>query len=334
MEPGPTFLEDLNGETTTVELKLVNEIIECLPAGRTVFHYGKHGYAPMLLSYLIGSKTPISKLRHSVYSKLIQTPLMKQVLATSGNGVLEHAQISNAYWQNTLPFVLTLDVFHGAMQTSRPGVNLVLQLNFSSQHDRAFVNLAKPGKEPIMRSEYHPVMMPGQRELFRETLAWSRIDLDFANNEALIEEIQSDWVREAARLMRWLRHCRRCNRSLPKSFALAGALDHIEEYLDSVLAPYATIWQEAVLSAAIDFIYRELGINTIYYHSHKTGCIVKRIDYYLPPRSLYSQLPRKFCFSATSEAPAFLQANKGFRRRYKKVRYPKWYRMDIQPVLS
>lgn len=31
-----------------------------------------------------------------------------------------------------------------------------------------------------------------------ETLAWARIDLDFASNQALIEEIQSDWVKNAA----------------------------------------------------------------------------------------------------------------------------------------
>lgn len=268
---GPVFINTkLNIlETAIMELKLVNEIIACLPKGRTVFHYSKHGYALLLLSYLIGKSTRISDLKHSHYSKLLHTPLVKNVVANCGNGILEQASIDIAYWQSTLPFVLTLDMFDDCMQTSRHGVNLVLQLNFSRQHDRAFEKLAKPGEDPVMRCDYHPVMVPGNRELFRETLAWARIDLDFSRNEALVEEVQSDWIREAARVKRWITFCRKHNNALPEWFELAGALDQVEIYIDKVLAPYLIIWQEAMLSAAIDFIYRELGINTIYYHSQK-----------------------------------------------------------------
>ncbi|MEJ2395504.1 MAG: AraC family transcriptional regulator [Candidatus Thiodiazotropha sp.] len=42
------------------------------------------------------------------------------------------------------------------------------------------------------------ILQPGQRELFRETLAWSRIDLEFASDEALIKEVQGDRVRASA----------------------------------------------------------------------------------------------------------------------------------------
>ncbi len=312
-----------------MEMKLAQDIIACLPRGRSLFHYGRYGYAPLLLSHLLEGSVAISALRKRRYGKLLQTPVLKALIAQSGKSVLELGQLEVAYWCDTLPFVLTLDLFDGHMQTSRRGVNLVLQLNFSAEHDREYVRLTKPGKQPVLRSRGHPVMQPGQRELFRETLAWSRIDLDFACDEALIEEVQSDWVRAAAYVKRWIGHCRKCKAELPVWFQLGGELDGIERYLDQVLAPYLSLWQEAMLSASIDFIHRELGIGTIYYHSHETGGVVKRIDWGQAPRSLYSQLPRRFCFDRTHTAPEFLQVNKGFRKRIKRVKHPCWYRLAI-----
>ena len=45
---------------------------------------------------------------------------------------------------------------------------------------------------------FHPVASGGEL-----TLAWSRIDLDLDRGEALVEEIQSDWVRDAQSQSRW-----------------------------------------------------------------------------------------------------------------------------------
>ncbi|MEJ2407579.1 MAG: hypothetical protein P8171_25615 [Candidatus Thiodiazotropha sp.] len=312
-----------------MEMKLAQEIIDCLPRGRSLFHYGRYGYAPLLLSYLLQGEASISELRKRPYGKLLQTPLLKVALSQSGKRVLELSLLEAAYWCDTLPFVLTLDLFDGHMQTSRRGVNLVLQLNFSADHDREYVRLTKPGKQPVLRSRGHPVMQPGQRELFRETLAWSRIDLEFASDEALIEEVQSDWVRSAAYVKRWIGHCRQCKAELPVWFQLGGDLDGIERYIDQVLAPYLSLWQEAMLSASIDFIYRELGIRTIYYHSHETGGVVQRIAYGQAPQSLYSRLPKKFCLTRTAEGPEFLQGDKTYRRRIKKVKKPSWYRLAL-----
>jgi hypothetical protein len=317
------------GVTGDMELKLAQEIIACLPQGRSLFHYGRYGYAPLLLSYLLDGEVRISELRKSRYGKLLQTPLLKRVIADSGKALLEQSQLDTAYWRNTIPFVLTLDLFDGHMQTSRRGINLVLQLNFNTQHDSEYVRLAKPGNHTVMRCSGHPVLQPGKRELFRETLAWSRIDLDFTSNQALIEEIQSDWVRSAAYVKGWIVHCRKSKRELPAWFELRGALDEIEYYINQILDPYLNLWQEAMLSATIDFIYRELGIETLYYHSHETGGVVKRIEYGQAPRSLYSQLPRKFCFNRTPSAPDFLQSDKRFRRRIKKATHPYWYKLVI-----
>lgn len=316
-----------------METKLAREIIACLPRGKSLFHYGRHGYAPLLLSYLIDGEVSIGDLRKSAYGKLLGTPNLKSVIAASGKSVLSRMQLDEAYWRHTRPFMLTLDQFDGRMQTSRRGVNLVLQLNFTRQHDCEYARLAKPGARTLMRCAAHPVMQPGRRELFRETLAWSRIDLAFECNQALIEEVQSDWVRAAAYVKRWIAHCRKGGSELPEWFGLAGSLDEIEHYIERVLAPYLSLWQEAMLAASIDFIHRELGIGTIYYHSHETGGIVKRIEYGAAPRSLYTQLPRKFCFAETDRAPDFLHSDKGFRRRMKCVQKPRWYRLALAPVM-
>ncbi len=315
-----------------MDMQQAKEVIACLPRGRTLFHYGRHGYAPLLLSYLVEGRIAIGELRKSRYGKLLQSPSLKTVIADSGKPVLDRAQLDLAYWRDTLPFVLTLDLFDGRLQTSRRGANLVLQLNFSSGHDREYQRLVKPGARPVMRPGGHPVMRPGRRELFRETLAWSRIDVDFNCDQALIEEVQSDWVRAAAYVKRWIGHARHGVAPLPAWFELSGTPDGIEHYLDRVLAPYLGLWQEAMLSASIDFIHRELGIATVFYHSHETGGQVKRIEYGEAPRSLYSQLPRRFCFEQTEEAPEFLLRDRRFRGRMKQVKDPRWYRLGLTPL--
>ena len=70
-------------------------------------------------------------------------------------------------------------------------------------------------------------------------------------------------------------------------------------------------------------------IRDSYYHSHETGGVVKRIDWGQAPRSLYSRLPRRFCFEPTPAAPRFLQTNRGFRKRIKKAKNPYWYKLTF-----
>ncbi|MBT3027590.1 MAG: hypothetical protein KME48_10520 [Candidatus Thiodiazotropha sp. (ex Ctena orbiculata)] len=51
------------------------------------------------------------------------------------------------------------------------------------------------------------MLQRGDRNYYRETLAWARLDVDLERNEVLIEEVQSDWVRDMAWLQRWLNRC-------------------------------------------------------------------------------------------------------------------------------
>jgi hypothetical protein len=76
--------------------------------------------------------------------------------------------------------------------TSRRGFNLVLQLNFSSRHDEPYRKLVDPDDYRPFELGGHPVAKGALH-----TLAWSRLDIDLNTGEALIEEIQTDWIREA-----------------------------------------------------------------------------------------------------------------------------------------
>jgi hypothetical protein len=312
-----------------MDIKLAEEIIACLPRGKTMFRYHKHRYALLLLESFIGGSCPITRLRKTSLARLLDIPVVKKAMQGSGDGNLTREQLHYSYLGEMLPFLLTLDIWRGGMQISRKGVNLVLQLNFTNHHASAYHRLAKPDDDPLFRYACHPVMLPGKRPFFRETFAWARIDLDFETNEALIEEIQSDWTSGTARLKAWVEYCLKHGQPLPDRYGLAGSLEQVRDYLETILKPYLLIWDEAMLAASIDFIRRELGIDVIYYHHFETGRQIKKINWSAPPRSVYSKLPRKFCFKETENAPVFLTDSRGFRRVYRKIKNPRWFRLDL-----
>lgn len=181
----------------------------------------------------------------------------------------------------------------------------MLQLNFSSEHDRHYKKLACGNS--FFNYAGHPVSHS------RNTLAWARIDLDWASNCALIEEIQSDWVRRVA----WL--AERIDRKIaaghpssdPTRFhGLQCPMAVARAYCTYVLERYAAIWAEAMLWASIQFIRDELGLRQVFYHSENGGRLLKDIRCSAPPRSLYTDLPRRFCLAPTREVPGFLAEDK------------------------
>ncbi len=312
------------------------EIIECLPRGRTVFHYFKDRFALLLLRHLIGAGTSVADLKASRYAPLLERRPVKALLAACGDGWIDPRLVDLVWADDAQAFVLTLSHWDGRRsrwsQTSRRGLNLVLQLNFSSMHDRRYRRQVQPCHSAMLNGYGHPVMREGRRELFRETLAWARIDADLGYGEALVEEVQSDWVRQAAALLHHARACLSEGRGRVGWYGVQGEARAVVDYVEYVLAPYQAIWAEAMLAVAIDFIHRELGIDTIYYHEFETGCRLKNIQGRRPPRSLYTTLPRRFCFQATERAPEFLLADKTFRRKYRKVATPAWQRLKLREV--
>ena len=186
-------------EKTQVEL-----IRECLSGNRTVFRYAPDSYALQLLKDYIGNGMGIGALRRSPYAKLLTKPIVTEALALAGNGILEpwHLEAVLAQYRDHKPlnFILTLDEWgtddkddRHWKQICRTGYDLVLQLNFANDHHQHYKTLVKTDDVAPFSYHGHPVRKDGNLE----TLAWARIDLDFASNQALIEEIQSDWIKGA-----------------------------------------------------------------------------------------------------------------------------------------
>ena len=177
-------------------------IVDCLDKGRTLFYYFKGMYAPMLMSYYIGSGKSIRDIRTSRYGRLLSKPIFKKLIRQAGDGILTKELLSNIWEQLPQCYLLTLGKwgrrhrYYDHYQTSRKGTNLVLQLNFSSKHNSRYYKLIRPGERHPFEAFFHPIADEGFH-----TLAWSRMDIDMDNGEALIEEIQNDWVRTA--LWKW-----------------------------------------------------------------------------------------------------------------------------------
>ncbi len=308
--------------------EILDEVLACLPEERRLFHYFKGQYAFTLLSYAVQIQTSVGALKRSPFQRLLNQSGIKALLAQVGNGNLSPDLFSYPWSESSEPFVLTLDRWSGtdrwSDQVSRSGGNLVLQLNFSEKHNRAYRKLVKPNDNFIFNYQGHPVMSARRSDKFRDTLAWARLDVDLESGEVLIEEVQSDWVRrvkrcvEAIHLGRLTWHLNYCD-CKPEAFVT---------YAEQVFAPFIKLWSEAMLMASITFIYAELGIRTIYYHTYETGSDVKRI-WGKPPRSLYSDLPRKFCFRRTDEDPLFLQSDRSFKRRKRKLKEISWYKLEL-----
>lgn len=312
-----------------MDITLVKEIIACLPRGQTAFDYAKDAYALELLKRVHGTQARIGDIKKTRWGRLLNKPALKAALGRSG-GLLHKLETPS----REQTFVLSLGYWGSARgqswkQTSRPGYNLVLQLNFPPDHDARYAQLVKPRTDALFNYQGHPVLRRGKREFFHETLAWARIDLDFHTGEALIEEIQSDWVREAkSAIDTRIRHRHKWEGRY-WARKMGGTVTQLREYSDTVLAPYATLWDEAMLFAAIRFVHDELGLKRIYYHGFETGAAAKRITYTLPPRSLYTDLPRRLCFEKTTLPPAFLWHDADFRRRVRRVSNRHWYRMIL-----
>lgn len=307
-----------------MNMQEIDSLRTLLPAGRTLFPYFKDKYSLQLLAYALPRPTAVAALREHAAAQLLQKPLVRSVLAGCG-GTLSREQLQLVpAAQQAEHYTLSLGVWGDARQrapqTSRRGANLVLQLNFNRGHSREFERLVRPvdGLDPF-NYRGHPVLgnAGGER---RYTLAWARLDVDFDHGEALIEELQSDWLRRAGRardnaLSMDAERFARLHRG-----GFGGHPADIVRYHDQVLAPHRAMWDEALLAATLFFLREELGIAGIWMHSPQSGVLLKDIRYgAAPPVSLYRGLPQRFCFRARAGLPGFLAAERGVRQRLRRA---------------
>jgi hypothetical protein len=166
----------------------------------------------------------------------------------------------------------------------------------------------------------------------RIALAWARIDLDLARGEALIEEVQSDWMRELAWIWKLAlgEECERLRDDTVRHWFRnpAARFAHLERYWGRVLAHHRAWWAEATLFAALWLLVELLRIRRIWYHTPEGGVLRKQMGWSAPPRSLYSTLPERFGFALTSEPPRFL-APRRWPRGLRRAPEPPWYHLAV-----
>jgi len=308
--------------------QILKEVIECLTEGRKLVQYSDNAYAFYLLDKYcqLNPDSNVAQIKQSQFGKLIEKPEVKAIIANSGKGQLYGGMFRHHYTPNPKEFVITLSSWgskdgYSWDQTSRPGSNLVMQLNLTNQHDEFLRDLKINGDEFKFYS--HPIHNS------KSSLSWARIDFDFDSGEALIEELQTDWIRRAAKHNQMAKRYRLqgCNTYFyyGEEFNVAEMLQYTTEMLNK----YQRSWMEITLFYAIELIREEIGISNIFYHSYETGALLKNINSRLPPRSLYTQLPKKFCFTPNKVGPKFITNDKKAKRRLKKAKNESWFKLAI-----
>lgn len=324
----------------------IDQILQDHPKGRLDFSYCPGRYALMLLNWAAGEGKRVRELKESRFGQLLSKPIVRRAVARTGAeirpGSLERAafdahvvepiemesyQLTFGRWglKNHECWEPRWD------QTTRPGQNLVLQLNFTRRHNRAYYAMLDPTDEHLFLLDCHP---NSEHSL---TLAWARIDLALENGEALIEEIQSDWVSCAdwfAEHLKyrhaWVAGHRNCQ-WMRQAFSEKTTADDVRLYFDTVLRPYSKTWSEAMLSAALWFIRDWVGIRRIFFNTFETGNWLKDLQTErLPPRWIYTTLPKRFCFEETDARPRALARSKNHlvRARLKKPGL-RWFLLEL-----
>ena len=297
------------------------------------FYYYRDKYALQLLQYHVKESTSISALRKSRHQSLMEKPVIKKILQKSGNGRVDRDSFVDSMTEEGRMFNYTIGKWgefepHRKdewFQTTRLGYNLVLQLNFDTMHNYQYCQWFKKGDDhDPFEFDGHPIV-----EHNNFTMSWCRIDLNLEAGEALIEEIQNDWLREVRRMKNALieRLRKRENQRRRHWFFSYYSVEDCHRYFET-MTYYMNIWEEATLSLALHFIKSELGLNTVYYHDFDCGNYLKQIKGSLPPRSLYTKLPKKFGFEQTGEAPEFLKKERYLKKKLKQ-RDLKWWVLNL-----
>ncbi|PID62197.1 MAG: hypothetical protein CR974_03825 [Gammaproteobacteria bacterium] len=314
-----------------MDKKQLDEVLACFENERRIYRYFSDKYCVDILSRWLGEGKSISEIKRSPLAGFLHRPWVKAHLAKLGSNRLTADTLALWWRDDEQHFQQTLAAWSDTYdwrwgQTSRRGYNLVLQLNFTQSHNRDYDKWIKGSRFCVYDASYHPVYQGEERH----TMAWARIDMSDDLSEALIEEIQTDWLRDAERTLRHAKgasnnrcSCLRCRENAKVTERQKQAFEH---YHQRHIAPMLGIWDEAMLNAALSFLFDDIGVERVFYHDFATGNALKHIDCGKPPRSLYTQLPKRFGFVKTQEFPTFLP-EKSLRKRLKKVQAPMFYVM-------
>jgi hypothetical protein len=299
------------------------------------FRYFKDQYALMLLEWRMGGARSIRDLKQSELAPLLSKPILAPALSRASDGVLRLEHLASVRATSVHEYRVTLGTWGdfdcwspSYDQTTRPGMNVVLQLNFTREHNRAYQRLLRPGLGtfPFLWSCH-----PNAPRL--PTMSWARIDVAFDDSEAIVEEIQSDWIKNAQSLLSELDRAEGSSEKeqyLLDEFGADVAVTDVHAYVKSVLQPHTAVWAEATLAAALDLV-RRLGIRRVFYNTLETGCFLKELgEDGRPPRALYTTLPTRFCFRRTHERPRALSRSRDPRLREKLAKkWLEWFVLEL-----
>ena len=125
--------------------------------GKTLYRYFPDRQALWLLARALdgaGEGARIADLRRGERARHLGRPAVKAIIAAKGDGVLTAADLEAAWPRRWQTYRLTLGRWGSAsrrdaayLQTSRPGWNLVLQMNFSKEHDAPFRRYVRDHRE-------------------------------------------------------------------------------------------------------------------------------------------------------------------------------------------
>ena len=316
-----------------MEINLLKEVLDCLNDGRRLVHYYDDQYALYLLQkFCERSKSDphssilINEIKNSNFGKLLNKPNVVKILSALGNGKVSSEQLQTNHTHNFESYVITLSQwgekeYYPWEQTSVPGSNLVLQLNFTNEHEQQLKDL-EIDRDPF-RFDDHPIHSN------KSSLSWARIDFNFKTGEALIEEIQNDWLRIANRHAKLATKTILDGNKFYQRWGVNYSARNMLEYTQDLLSKHKKNWQEITLFYAIKLIKQEIGINKIFYHSYETGALLKNISGRLPPRSLYTDLPKRFCFTPCDVGPEFIIKDCRVKRKLKKAKISNWFSLSL-----
>jgi len=193
------FRQKIQFKLENMKTATIDWVHECIDTQQKYFKYEKGLYVQNLLRIALknGNLTK-NELLGSSFGFLINKPEVKTMTKNTGSTLFDLNNL-DFNTQNEKYFGVSLgrwgeDLKHrnnSHYQTSCPGENLVLQLNFDLEHDLLYhdaFNVKEDGDN--FTYSCHPIAKKAN------TMAWSRIDVDFETGEAFIEEIQNDWIRE------------------------------------------------------------------------------------------------------------------------------------------
>lgn len=328
---------------TPEDIDLIRQVLP----DETPLPYYADRESPWLLAQMIHGRVPVRALKAGGMAGLLSRPAVRPVVAASGGAIAQsdvltvahadrahrmeglggaaRAGLNAVYGLAWKDYVVSFAAWGAGRlpyhaQMSRKGGNLVLQLGFPSDH-AVILGQTNPRAK---RSDYeftgHPIQEDG-----RPTLAWVRMDIDLAEGVALIEEVQSDWLRWAVEDAQYF------ERQDPRS----RQAKTLARYTARLTRAYAKAWPNVALFAALSLLVDELGVRRIWMHQPAVGAVLKSIKGTHPPRSLYTSLPRRFGFQPTRVPPPFLV--KPCRRalaRIKHFKTPLFWVLDLSKPLG